>query len=103
MPAVWISTNFGAFGRSATGDLWPSLTIVLDVPGDVARSRMGVPRDRMEERSDDFHARVRAGFLEAAKSYPAPIVVVDASSDLETLFQTLRNEVSRVLAIDPRA
>ncbi|GAC1309908.1 MAG: hypothetical protein NVSMB14_13630 [Isosphaeraceae bacterium] len=90
-------------GRSATGDLWPTLTILLDIPGEVARSRVGAPRDRMEDRPADFHARVRAGFLEAAKTYPAPIAIVDASVDAETLFQTLRNEVSRVLAINPRA
>lgn len=90
-------------GRAATGDLWPDLTIVLDIPGELARTRVGAPRDRMEDRPEDFRSRVRAGFLEAAKTYPAPIAIVDASTDPETVFQTLRNEVSRGLAIDPRS
>ena len=39
---------------------------VLDVPPDVARARVGRARDRIEDRPDDYHARVRDGFLRAA-------------------------------------
>src|SRR4051794_16990299 len=64
-------------GEAATGGLWPDLTLVLDVPPDVAQARVGAPRDRMEDQPQAYRERVRAGFLTAAGSYPAPIVVVD--------------------------
>lgn len=87
-------------GRAATGGLMPDLTLVLDVPAEVARARVGSARDRMEDRAD--MARVRAGFLEAARAYPAPIRTIDASADPDAVARQIRDEVAHVLAIDPR-
>jgi dTMP kinase len=87
-------------GRAATGGLMPDLTLLLDVLPDVARARIGSARDRMEDRADV--ARVRAGFLEAATAYPAPIRTIDASADPEAVAQQIRDEVAHALAIDPR-
>jgi dTMP kinase len=99
----------GRVGRSATGGLWPDLTLLLDVPPDVARGRVGGARDRIEDRPDDYHARVRAGFLRAAHeariggcvSYPSPLVVVDASGDPEVVAGRIRIEVECALALGP--
>ncbi len=56
-------------GRIATGGLMPDLTIVLDVPFEVAAARIARPLDRMEKQGSEFHARVREGFLtEAARA-----------------------------------
>lgn len=55
----------------ATGAIEPDLTLLLDLPVSVARARMGErPHgvDRIENENDDFHERVRRGFLELAKS-----------------------------------
>lgn len=55
----------------ATGGLEPDLTLLLDLPISVARARMkdrNHSADRIENESDDFHDRVRRGFLELAKS-----------------------------------
>ena len=90
-------------GEAATGGLLPHLTLVLDVPPDVAKVRVGAPRDRMEDESDAFRAKVRAGFLEIANIFPTPVVVVDGSGDEETVATLLRNEVGRALGIGPRA
>lgn len=98
-------------GRAATGGLLPDLTIVLDVPAKVAKARVARARDRIEDRPDAYHANVRAGFLRAARDwpaggcpyYPAPIVVVDATGDPDGVTVRIRNEVQRVLAFDPRA
>lgn len=100
----------GAVGRVATGGLLPDLTVVLDVPPEVARARVGKARDRMEDRPEDYHARVRAGFLRAAKLaevggceyYPAPIGVIDASGAPEVVAQRIQSEVERALALGPR-
>jgi dTMP kinase len=90
-------------GHAATAGLLPDLTLLLDVPPEVAHSRVGAPRDRIEDRSDAYRTRVREGFLEASKSYPAPIVVIDASDTMEAVSDRLKSEVKRALAERARA
>jgi dTMP kinase len=89
-------------GRVATGGLMPDLTLLIDVPPEVAQARVGAPRDRMEDQSDEFRAGVREGFRRALESYPAPIVLIDGSADAETVATRLQNEVKRALGIGPR-
>lgn len=89
-------------GEAATGGLWPDLTVVLDVPTEVATDRVGGPRDRIEDRGLDQRRRVREGFLEAAGAYPAPLVIIDGTADVEAVAERVRGEVARALAIDPR-
>ncbi len=100
----------GRVGREATGGLFPDLTILLDVPLDLARARVGAARDRIEDRPESYHAAVRAGFAHAAELakrgacsyYPAPLVVVDASAGPDAVAERIRSEVERALALDPR-
>jgi dTMP kinase len=95
-----------AVGCAATGDLLPDLTLVLDVPPETARGRVGSGRDRIEDRPASYHERVRDGYLRAAHGsplYPAPVSLVDATDDPEAVFQRICREVTRVLAIDPRS
>lgn len=89
-------------GRAATGGLMPDLTLILDVPVDVALGRVGPGRDRIEDRGDDYRARVRAGFLDAVPSYPAPIAVIDAAQSPDDVTRSIQTEVARALALDPR-
>jgi dTMP kinase len=53
----------------ATDQLQADLTLILDVPPEVAKSRVGKARDRMEDRPEDYHRRVREGFLIAAREW----------------------------------
>ena len=55
----------------------PGLTVVLDLPVDLGlrRARAG----RFEARGEDFHERVRAGYLRLADTDPARFRVVDAA------------------------
>ncbi len=89
-------------GRAATGGLLPDLTLVLDLPTAAARARVGPARDRIEDRPVAYHDRVRAGFAEAARSYPAPIRTIDASGDPDAVADRVRHEVADALALDPR-
>lgn len=81
-------------GRVATGGLMPDRTIVLDVPADVAASRLARPLDRMERQGAAFHARVREGFLVEASRAPGKIVVVNAARCIEEV----QEEVRRIVA-----
>lgn len=89
--------------RLATAGLEPDLTVVLDLPIEKARQRRQRPADRMEEREDAFHERVRAGFLAEARRRPDRIVVVDASPGTAEVQERIRQEVARVLAAYPGA
>jgi dTMP kinase len=101
----------GRIGRIATDGLLPDLTLVLDVPTDVARQRVGAARDRMEDRPAEYHMAVRDGFLRAAYEaarptgcsfYHAPIVLIDAKADPDVVSERIRNEVERALALGSR-
>jgi dTMP kinase len=97
----------GRVGRVATGGLLPDLTLLLDIGPKAARERAGAARDRIEDRPDSYHAGVREGFLDAARAvccadYPAPIVVIDAAADPDTVFERICSEVERALALGPR-
>jgi dTMP kinase len=90
-------------GRASTGGLWPDLTIVLDVPRAVAEARVGAPRDRIEDRPLTFRERVRSGFLELARSYPSPVVVIDGTAGPDEVAARIQDEVARALALGPRS
>jgi dTMP kinase len=66
------------------GDLQPDLTLLFDVPGEVAQARLGAARapDRFERERMDFHGRVRAAYLRRAACYPERIRVIDGSGSL---------------------
>lgn len=59
----------------ATAGLDADLTLLLDVPLMVASTRRTRPLDAIESAGDGFHDRVRAGFLELARSDPRWVVV----------------------------
>jgi len=77
-------------GRVATGGLMPDLTIVLDMPAEAAAGRIRRGLDRMEQQGDDFHARVREGFLREAQRRPGEIVVVDAAGTVDEVQAEIR-------------
>ncbi|TVQ36019.1 MAG: dTMP kinase [Geminicoccaceae bacterium] len=92
----WDSTRVyqGLVGRLGLGDLdnlherWlapfrPGLTLLFDLPAEIglARAHPG----RFEAKGADFHARVRAGFLQLARAEPARFTVIDAQADLATV------------------
>lgn len=89
-PTLW------EVGRVATGGLMPELTIVLDVPPEVAASRLQRDRDRMEMQGDAFHARVRQGFLDEAARQPGRVMVIDASGSVEQVQEAIRRTLMNV-------
>jgi len=87
----------------ATGGLEPGLTLVLDLPVDLALARRRGPADRVESRDEAYHARVRAGFLAEARRQPERVRVVDASRPPAVVQEQIREEVAYGLAGHPGA
>lgn len=85
--------------RRFVDDLWPSLTVLLDVAPQtgLARSRrrlghVAADEGRFEALDLDFHGRVRASFLEQAAARPS--LVIDAGQVLDTVQRDLVDGLS---------
>ena len=77
----------------------PDLTLLFDVPTDVAFGRvkgMGRELDRFEQEKTDFFERVRTAYLDRASSAPARIRVIDGGQSLDNVSKLLENIISSV-------
>lgn len=90
-------------GLMATSGLLPDLTLVIDVSPEVAKSRIGKGRDRIEDRGEDTWSMIRDGFIVCSGTYPAPIVLFDGSGDPDVIEARVQSEVMRALALAPRS
>ena len=65
----------------------PDLTLLFDVPAEVAEARRSAARtaDRFEREADSFFNRVRNAYLDRARAEPARIHVLDARQSIEAL------------------
>lgn len=82
--------------RWATGDLHPDLTVLLDVDPAQAVGRLAT-KDRMESESDDFHRRVREGFLALARRSPERYLVLPARDSIASISRRVRERVQQML------
>ncbi len=73
----------------------PDLTLLFDVPPEVAEARRSAARtaDRFEREADNFFNRVRTAYLERAQAEPARIRVLDARHSIAEL----QLEIGRLL------
>ena len=84
----------------AVEGLLPDLTILLDLDESVARARLDAADkvfDRLEAEKQEFHARVRAAFLELAAAEPERFLVLDAAASVESLADSIRSRVAALL------
>lgn len=84
----------------ATERLIPQLTIVLDVPADVAKARQLEDDrrfDRLEAEAEDFHQRVRDSYVALAQAEPERFIVVDGTASVESIHQVIATRVSDLL------
>lgn len=73
----------------------PDLTLLFDVPDEVARARLAAARspDRFERESRDFFERVRAAYLRRAERHPERIRVIDGTRTLDQV----RADLAKIL------
>ena len=96
-------------GKLAIGDIWPNLTIILDISPEEGRARTGQQKnqktkdkhkdaqqlhlisnvipDRFDSRPLDYHRKVRKEFLKLKEYYPSRIEIVDVSNSDEISVQ----------------
>jgi dTMP kinase len=74
---------------------WPDLTIILDVDLETASQRLNRDLDRMEQKGDGYHQRVREGFLELAQQQKN-FFVIDAAQDIDTVHKKIIGTVEKI-------
>ena len=72
---------------------WPDLTIILDIDLDTAAKRLKKDLDRMEQKGDNYHKKVREGFLKLAKQQKN-FFVVNAADDIDTVHKRVIETIS---------
>lgn len=82
----------------ATGGLVADLTIMLDLPAELAFTRLRRSLDRMESRGLDYFERVRSGFLREAKRWPTGVAVIDANRPADAIENDVRKLITAVVA-----
>lgn len=83
----------------AAEGLLPDLTILLDLDETLGPDRLTTRTkyDRLEDEEQDFHARVRSGYLKLATAEPTRFLVLNASDSVESLAAAIRERVSQLL------
>ncbi|WP_426175274.1 dTMP kinase [Massilia sp. TWR1-2-2] len=79
--------------------LQPVLTLLFDVPLEVARARLDATRtlDKFEQEKVDFFAACRAEYLRRAAQFPERIVVVDSTRSIDETRATLTGVLEKLL------
>lgn len=73
--------------------LQPDLTLLFDVPLEVARARLDATReqDKFEQEQADFFAATRAGYLRRAAEFPARFRIIDSTQPISDVNKELEN------------
>lgn len=87
----------------AADALVPDLSVLVDVPLDVARERLTQSPDRLERMDDRFFARVRAGYLQLAEQDGDHWVVVDGTAPVAQVAAAVAAAVHERVGIPPAA
>lgn len=79
--------------------LQPDLTLLFDVPLDVARARLDATRtlDKFEQEQADFFAATRSEYLRRAAQFPDRIKVIDSTQSIEDTQQKLAAILDKLL------
>jgi dTMP kinase len=86
--------------RDACDDVWPDLTVYLDLDHTIAVHRQHaqqLPLDRIEGAPSDFHARVHAAFDRLAAGDPTRIIRIDAGRPAVSVSQDVMRVVQERL------
>jgi len=77
------------------GDFQPDLTLLFDLPVEVARQRLSknITLDRFEQEKDIFFEKVRQAYLERRKKHPDRFTLIDAAQTSDKVKANLEEVV----------
>ncbi len=78
--------------------LQPDLTLLFDVPLEVARKRLDATRelDRFEQEQAEFFAATREAYLRRAREFPQRFCVIDSTRPMDEVRQQLEGTLRRL-------
>ncbi len=88
--------------RWATESLFPTLTIIIDLPAEIGLARLK-SKDRLESQPMDFHERVRQEFLQLSLLDPERYFVVNGNQTIEATHSAIIARVSEIAALKRNA
>ena len=90
----------------AVGNFKPALVLILDIPESLALARArerGDKEDRFEKKGAEYHARVRAAFLEIAASDKQQYVIVNADQNIDQVNQDIIEIINKRFSLNLQA
>ncbi len=93
--------------RFTTDNLTPDLTVLIDCPVEIGLKRtedrtkitnQEVCENRFEEKSVDFHQKVRLGYLQIAERNSNRFHIVDGREDISAVHREIRTAVIKKMA-----
>jgi len=88
--------------RWATESLFPTLTIIIDLPAEIGLARLK-SKDRLESQPIAFHERVRQEFLQLALLDPERYFIVDGNQSIADIHTAVIERVSQIQALKRNA
>lgn len=99
---VLIPSEVARINRWATETLYPTLTILIDLPAAIGIGRLK-SRDRLEAEPLDFHERVRHEFLQLAMLDPERYLIVDGTASIQEIHEAIIERVAQLPALKRNA
>jgi dTMP kinase len=83
------------------GDMQPDLTLLFDVPLEVARERLQKTRDldKFEQEQEDFFVRVRQVYLQRAAQFPKRIRVIDSTKPIDEISREIQKIAAQMSSL----
>jgi dTMP kinase len=93
------STDLWHSGVWASAGLIPDLTLLLDLPAEIAIDRLTQPKDRFERRGKQYLEQVRLAFLDELPRSAKKTYVLDASLPSDEVHKTISSIVIPALGL----
>jgi dTMP kinase len=79
-------------------NLQPDLTLLFDVPLEVARTRLDASRelDKFEQEQSEFFAATRAEYLRRASEFPARFRIIDSTQSIADVHKKLEEIIASI-------
>jgi dTMP kinase len=85
-------------GRAATAGIKPDLTLLLDFWQSAHHLRSEAEPDRIEQRPDAYHERVKKGYFALARKEPGRVKIVRVREDRDETQRQIQELVDRCLS-----